>query len=241
MSDSWEAADPARRMVIYSDGYNHPFAQSSAALAAIAGQAGIATRVTGSLDEALGLLVSGQGILAVNALRWSMTQYERYAADRPDWAGAITPAQMAALDQHVATGGSLLACHTAVICWDLEPRWPALLGGGWDWNRSSHPPFGSFAVQLTPAGRTISGGDGVFTVHDEAYHALDPVADCEVLATADLGAVTGAGPQPLVWRRRAGRGRVAVNALGHDGASLQVPGHAALVTGLLGWLTGRDA
>lgn len=228
-------------MIIYSGGYNHPFAESSAAIAAIAAKAGIATRITGSLGEALNMLVPGQGVLAVNALRWSMTQYERYAADRPVWAGAIAPYEMAALRQHVEAGGGLLACHTAVICWDLEPAWPALLGGGWDWNRSSHPPCGPFQVELTNAGCGVSGGDHAFVVHDEAYHALDPAPDCEVLATADLGAVTGAGPQPLIWRRRVGQGRVAINALGHDGASLEVPGHAAIVAGLLEWLTGRDA
>lgn len=241
MSDSWDAAAPAQRMVIYSDGYNHPFAESTAALAAIAAKVGVATRVTGSLSEALGLVVPGEGVLAVNALRWSMTQYERYAADRPAWAGAIAPEEMAALIRHVEAGGGLFACHTAMICWDLEPRWPALLGGGWDWKRSSHPPFGPFEVELTPAGCVVSGGESVFTVHDEAYHALDPAPDCEVLATADLGAVTGTGPQPLIWRRRVGQGRVAVNALGHDGVSLEVPGHAAIVAGLLAWLTGRNA
>lgn len=232
---------PARRMVIYSDGYNHPFAESSAALAAIANQAGLTARITGNLSEALGWLVPGEGILAVNALRWSMTQFERYAKDRPAWAGAISATDMMAISQHVEAGGGLLACHTAVICWDLEPRWPALLGGGWDWSRSFHPPLGPFEVSLTPAGTGLSQGSDRFNVIDEAYHALDPAADCEVLATADLGAVSGAGPQPLVWRRSVGQGRVAVNALGHDGTSVRVPGHAALIAGILHWLGGDAA
>lgn len=241
MNESWEAAVPAQRMAIYSDGYNHPFAESSAALANIARHAGLTARITSDLGEALGWLTPSEGILAVNALRWSMTQFERYANDRPVWAGAISDADMLAICQHVETGGGLLACHTAVICWDLEPRWPALLGGGWDWSRSSHPPLGPFEVSLTPAGAGLSQGSARFTVNDEAYHALDPAADCEVLATADLGAESGAGPQPLVWRRRVGQGRVAVNALGHDGASLQVPGHSALVAGILEWLGGNVA
>ncbi len=221
-------------LVIYSDGYRHPFAESSAALASIAQGIGLRTTITAHLSEALSLISGRRDILAVNALRWSMTQAERHAADRAEWGALLDDADMARIAGHVLGGGSLLAMHTAVICWDNQPSWIDLLGGGWDWDHSFHPPFGAVAAELTAAGAAISAGERDFTLADEVYHNLDLVSDCEVLAAADAGH----GPVPVIWRRMHGTGKVAVDTLGHDGASLQHPAHSAILTGLLEWLRG---
>lgn len=216
----------APRLILYSDGYNHPFAQSSEALAAIARGVGMTVSIMSDLADALGQLQSGRDVLGVNALRWSMTQFERYAADRPHWAGSLSDEHMTAIAAHVEHGGGLLALHTAVICWDNQPRWLDLLGGGWNWDRSYHPPLGPITVQ------TLTAGAAPFEIVDEAYHHLDPAADCEIMAIADAGE----GPQPVVWRRRHGSGRIVVDALGHDARSLGTAGHVAIVQAMLGWL-----
>jgi uncharacterized protein len=221
-------------LVIYSDGYRHPFAESSAALASIALGIRLQTTITASLSEALSLVSGRRGILAVNALRWSMSQAERHAADRAEWSALLDDADMAQIAGHVAGGGSLLAMHTAVICWDNQPGWIDLLGGGWHWDHSFHPPLGAVTAELTVAGAAISAGERHFTLADEVYHNLDLASDCEVLAAADAGH----GPVPVVWRKNHGMGKVAVDTLGHDGPSLQHPAHAAIIAGLLEWLCG---
>lgn len=227
--------DPPPDLVIYSDGYNHPFAESSAALAAIAHRSSLNVRITQSLGEAMAAARDNRAILAVNALRWSMTQFERYDADRPEWAGALADADLAAMSAYVSGGGALLAMHTAVICWDNQPGWKRLLGGGWTWHQSYHPPLGEIDVSLTPLGTATSTGPEHFRLVDEAYHHLDPEADCEIFAHAD----SGDGPQPVIWRRRLGEGRIVVDALGHDGRSLSAPGHEALLAALIEWLAER--
>lgn len=225
----------APRLIVYSDGYNHPFAQSSEALADIARRVDLAVSILPDLADALAQLRSGHDVLAINALRWSMTQFERYAADRPHWAGSLGSEHLAAMAGHVARGGGLLAMHTAVICWDNQPGWLDLLGGGWNWERSYHPPLGAIAVEPAPA-----FADRFETV-DEVYHNLAPAPDCEIIATADAGE----GPQPVVWRRRHRAGRIVVDALGHDARSLGSAGHVALLQAMLGWLcekgTAHDA
>lgn len=223
-------ADPPR-LILYSGGYNHPFAQSSEALASIARGAGLAVSITSDLADALAQLRQGRDVLGINALRWSMTQFERYAADRPQWAGSLSSEHFAAMAGHVTSGGGLLAMHTAVICWDNQPGWLDLLGGGWDWTRSHHPPLGAIMVQPSPAFAAP------FEVVDEAYHNLDPAADCEIVATAEAGE----GPQPVVWRRRHGAGRIVVDALGHDARALGAAGHIAILEAMLGWLCKREA
>ncbi|NLR41624.1 ThuA domain-containing protein [Novosphingobium sp. ERW19] len=239
-----EAGVGRLRLVIYSGGYKHPFVESTAALLAIARRVGLEVAICADLSEALAKLRRGQDILAVNALRWSMTQADRFAADRPTWGGALSDDEFAAISGHVDDGGGLLAMHTAVICWDNQPGWRTLLGGGWTWDHSHHPPLGKFTVRVVlalAAGPDAAGPDAAgpdmaqFDVIDEAYHNLDPATDCEIVALAEAGQE----PQPVIWRRRQGAGRIVVDALGHDARSLTAPGHVTILKAMLAWLSGQ--
>ena len=227
----------AARAVVLSGGYAHPFAETSAVVAALAAEAGLAPEIHDSVGDALEALV-GARLLVVNALWWSMQQDEKYAPHRAAHARMLAEDELAAMVGHVAAGGGLLALHTATICWDTQPGWVALMGGGWAWGRSHHPPLGPVAVSLTAQGAALSGASD-FEVIDEAYHALDPGPDCRILAHV----TAGGAPQPIAWTRHHERGRVAVDALGHDARSLQVPGHAALLRALIAWAAegGGDA
>lgn len=223
-----------RAATIYSGGFGHEFGETSAHLARLAAVHGWNPTIASDVSDMVAALAE-TGLLVVNALRWSMTQADRYAPHRERWAGALTAGQFDAIDGFVTIGGSLLVVHTGTICWDTTPGWRRVLGGAWTWGRSHHPPLGPVAVALTGPGRAFSSGPDEFTLIDEAYHDLDPSPDCTILATAAVDA----GPQPVVWTRRHARGRVGVDALGHDTRSLGHPGHAALLAGLFAWLQGR--
>jgi type 1 glutamine amidotransferase len=228
----------AGRAVLLSGGYAHAFAETSAVVAGLASEVGLQAEIHADAAAALQAL-PGARLLLVNALWWSMRQDPKYAPHCAAHARDLTDAELAAFVQHVEAGGSLLALHTATICWDTQPGWRALMGGGWSWGRSHHPPLSPVSVSLTADGALLSAGPAEFTLVDEAYHALDPEPDCTILAYA----TAGAKPQPIAWTRRFGSGRVAVDALGHDVRSLLEPGHRALLLGLLGWLRagGPDA
>jgi hypothetical protein len=227
-----------RRAVLLSGGYAHPFAETSAAIAGLVAEAGLQPEIFNNPADAVKGL-PGAGLLVVNALWWSMEQHPKYAPHRAEHARHLSDTELAAFVQHVERGGSLLAVHTATICWDTQPGWRTLMGGGWTWGRSHHPPLGPVSVALTTEGCNLSGGSPQFTLVDEAYHRLEPAADCTVIAEA----TAGGSPQPVVWVRRFGAGRVAVDALGHDVRSISEAGHMALLQGLLRWLTegGADA
>ncbi len=231
------SAPAARRAIAFSGGFGHPFAETTPVLVAEAERHGWAAEVMGDIDAVADRLSPEIGLLIVNALYWSMTQHEKYAPHRAEWARSLSHESMAKIAGWVADGGSLLVIHTGTICWDTQPGWIELMGGGWKWERSHHPPLGEIVVTLTDAGRDLSRGPVSFALIDEAYHNLDPAPDCTVLATSD----TGSGPQPVAWVRKRGAGRVAIDALGHDARSLTEPGHAALVHGLFGWLGAEDA
>lgn len=213
---------------LISGGYSHPFGETGDALKEIAQDCGCLIDEYTALADPLDL--SNIDMVILNGLWWSMTQDEKYAADREQWAFHLSDAQMDELERFVREGGSLYAVHTSVICFDTQPRWKALLGGGWTWGVSHHPPYGPIDVAITPAGQACDLAP--FRVNDEAYHALDPAADTAVLATCD----TGEGEQPVAWLRKVGEGLVAVNALGHDAASMFTPGHRKLLEQQLYWL-----
>ena len=211
------------RATLFSGGHGHPFAETSAALTEILRAAGWSPDIALTLDDTLAGLADSD-LLVVNALYWSMTQHEKYAPFRAALAFWASDAQIDRLEAWVAGGGRLLAMHTACLCFDTQPRWKALLGGGWTWGVSHHPPLGPIRVALT-------GGAG-FDLIDEVYHHLAPVPEARIWAQSALEE----GPQPVAWTRTFGRGRVAVDALGHDRRSLDAPAHRALIGGLLDWL-----
>lgn len=212
-----------RRATIFSGGHGHPFAETSAAVAEILAARDYLSRTLIDFGDCVACL-DDTDVLVVNALRWTMVQHEKYAPFRAAFAFQPAPGQMDRLRRWVRSGGGMLALHTAVICFDTEPGWLDMLGGGWRWGVSHHPPRGPLRIE--PA-----GAPG-FDLVDEAYHHLSPADDVTVRATCTLDE----GAQPVAWTRDWGNGRVAVDTLGHDRSSLENPGHAKLISGLLDWL-----
>lgn len=211
---------------IFSGGHGHPFAQSSQALSEILRDLGREVQVRLTLDDTLAVLAD-TNLLVVNALYWSMTQHDKYAPFRDSLAFWASDAQIDAIDHWLRGGGRLLAMHTACLCFDTQPRWRDLLGGGWTWGVSHHPALGPITVDLADGGQ--------FSLIDEVYHELSPLPHARIWARSTLDE----GPQPIVWTHEVGEGRVAVNALGHDRRSLDVPDHRALIGRLVGWLATR--
>ncbi len=166
-----------------------------------------------------------------------MTQ-DGYAAERDEHAVALDPADLAVIDRYVRGGGGLLALHTAVICFDADPTWHALVGASWRWGRSSHPPLGPVEVTPTEAGHDhpLTRGIGRFVLEDEAYGFLDEVDDLDPL----LVSAHGGRAHPLLWARPVGDGRVVTDLLGHGPASFEDPTHRDVLARAATWAR-RDA
>ncbi len=225
------------RNLIITGGIFHPFEASSAAIAALLEKDGIESDVVTDVDAGLQALPDGPySMVTINALRWGMMTADKYEPYRAEWAYQTPPASRDALTGFVAGGGGLLGMHTASICFDDWPGWQSLLGGQWVWGRSHHPPLGELTARPTDVGHEVSAGVEAFTVTDEVYHSLALEPDVDALIEADAGE----GPQPIAWARHVGQGRVVYDALGHDAASLNVPGHARLVRQAAQWLLAAE-
>ena len=227
------------RHLLLTGGPGHPFATTSGQLVALLDGHGIDTTVVSEPADAVTALRAaeeGRGdpvdLFTVAALRWRMDQ-DAYAAQRDEHAVALAPADLAVLDRYVRGGGGLLALHTAVICFDADPTWHALVGASWRWGRSSHPPLAPIEVTPTAAGHDhpLTRGTGGFVVEDEAYGFLDEIDDLVPLLVSTHGGRT----HPLLWARQVGDGRVVTDLLGHGPASFEDPTHRDVLARAATW------
>lgn len=225
--------------VIFTGGINHPFETSAPALAEILRGAGFATRVSFAIEETCAdLRANPRALLVVHALRWTMTQHEKYAPDRAQWAFATSHDVRETIQAHVAHGAGLLALHTASICFDDWPGWPQLLGGGWQWGRSFHPPPAPVRMHLAPS-HILTRGLGDFLVTDELYSEQQIAPGSEICGWLSPGTQTENAAQPAVWTHHYGKGRVVYDALGHDAESLRQPTHSRLIQRAALWASGH--
>jgi type 1 glutamine amidotransferase len=206
----------------------HPFAETSAALAELLGEAGFAVERFDEAEAALAAL-DRASLLVVNA----------GDPDGPNAEGVVAaPADpqllaegdrllRAALDR----GIGVLATHTGAASLREYPAYGDALGGRWVRGRSWHPPLDEAHVRVVGAHPARAGADD-FVVRDERYLDLDVAGSVEVIAEHEHDGAR----HPLVWARTLGPSRVVVDLLGHLPESYATPGHRALLLAALGWL-----
>lgn len=234
------------RVLVVTGGPDHahdfygPGTGTGPALVALVESAGHAAELTDDVERAFVDAAAGAcDVVLLNALRWRM-EAPAYDAWRERWALSLSDEARQAIERFVDDGGGLVGNHTASICFDDWPGWGDLLGGGWVWGHSSHPPPAPVEVHVGDHDHPVTRDlPPTFELVDEVYGDQMLRADTRVLATARR--TPDDEPQPVVWVRTQGRGRVAYDGFGHDVASLQVPAHRQLLVQALGWVAGGGA
>jgi type 1 glutamine amidotransferase len=224
-----------RRNLILTGGHSHTFAVAAPALAGLLAGHGIESTIDDDIEGALaGMDARRPDLLTVYALRWSM-KGEKYDSYRARWAFELSQEGRDAIETHLARGGGLLALHTAIICFDGWAAWKDILGGTWVWGRSNHPPSGPVEVEPSDPGHALVRGVDGFALDDEVYGDLDFVPGVVPLLRARAG---GGGWHPVLWTRRVGPARVAVDLLGHDATAFEHAEHGRIVARAALWATG---
>lgn len=222
--------------LLLTGGYFHPFDETGPALADLLGDVGIESELETDLDRGFERLAGSNGfeLLTVYALRWRML-HPRFDDERDRWAYEVGDEHREAVRAHLAHGGGLLAVHTAAICFDDWPEWAAIVGGAWNWERSSHPLPRMLEIDVRTDAHPIVSGMGGFEVEDELYSFLDWEPDVEPLMTSPRRGED----QPLLAARERFGGRVVYDALGHDMRSLGHPAHQTILRRSALWALGR--
>lgn len=221
--------------LIISGGIFHRYAESSQAVQEVLNDIGVDSQITEDVDAGIAALARGEyHMVTVNALRWGMMTADKYEPFRADWAYQMPQTSRDGLTRFIESGGALFGLHTASICFDDWPEWGKILGGQWRWGCSHHPPLGLVTVRPTSIRHEVSNGLSEFELNDEIYHDLALESDVIPLLEGECPA--GKGPQPVVWAREFGRGRVVYDALGHDAASVNHVQHRQLLQQAARWL-----
>jgi uncharacterized protein len=213
----------------------HDFPANGAALVELCDTAGHRSELVDHPDLAADRLLAGDhDALVVNALWWRMFG-EKYDPWRDRFAYHTRPGTRDAIAGFVSSGGGLVGSHTASICFDDWAGWRDVLGGAWDWNRSSHPPTGPVEAFFDGEHPVVDGLPRSIRLVDEVFGDQNLAAGTEVLARARR--TPDDEPQPVVWVHQYGEGRVVYDGFGHDAASLTDPHHATLIRQAIAWVT----
>lgn len=202
------------RNLILSGGIYHPFAETSAAVADHLAALEMTSEITGVAEGLRRMQSEAFDLVTINALAFTMTQADKYAPLRPEFAFDIDESGKQALSDHLDSGRGLLGLHTAAICFDTWPEWGDLLGAGWVWGQSGHP---------MPGDLTVTHGAKSFQLWDELYGGLKLHCDTQVLATARL--TSGGEDQPILTAK----GNAVYFALGHDLSSVTSEDYAEML------------
>lgn len=141
---------------------------------------------------------------------------------------AVPDALLLALRAHVEGGGPLLGLHAANSCFSL-PDYVDLIGSRF----TRHDPIKEYRVDVDAPDHPLVAGVAPFRVVDELREGEFQTAGVHVVASAE--------GHPVVYWRRAGRGRIVYCSLGHDRRSLTHPGYRRLVGNAVDWLLDPEA
>ncbi|GAB7193444.1 hypothetical protein NUM3379_41540 [Kineococcus sp. NUM-3379] len=211
----------------YADPW-HPFAETSARLAAVLADCGLDVVTRDDVDAALTGL-GGRGA-------WPDLLVLNVGQPR-DGSPAPAPGPPAeGFTAYLRSGRPLLAVHSSSTGFDGFDPWEERLGGRWVHGVSMHPEHGTAAVYVLPGRHPVVAGLADFETLDERYTHLRVSPDVVAVAEHDHEGVR----HPLVWVRQdpggGGRARTAYDALGHDARGYDSPEHLELLRRLVRWL-----
>jgi type 1 glutamine amidotransferase len=204
----------------YADAW-HSFPVTSARIAHIIGALGLSIEITEDVESALAQPGASR-LLVVNIGNPSVPR-------PPD----LIEAARTGIEDHLASGGSLLGIHSSAILTTM-PQWPTILGGTWVRGRSMHPPQSEATILLSSHPHPVTNGLTDFVIFDERYSYLQTQPDITVLYEHSYDDLR----HPLVWARQTDRFRVVYDGLGHDTASYDADGHVELLRRSVLWLLG---
>lgn len=130
----------------------------------------------------------------------------------------LTDAFKDAITGFVKSGNGLVVVHCSLWSYEDWPEWTRMIGGYVE-THDKHGPYE--VVVLDPWHATMLGLGNRFTVIDEPYFVDRRAPDNLVLietarAHSDQAGKPRGGPDPQVWVRHHGKGRIFVTTFGHD-------------------------
>ena len=230
-------ARPTALLLMGGDAYHNLPEHYEGLVGLMAGPAGFNVTVTDDLPGQTERTLSGYDLLVL----WTTM-------------GQPPAAPVDALFDVVRAGTPLLGVHAAPFTVRQVPGGPEAIGSAYI-KRFPHLPYQQAKVSIYDRRHPVSAGVEAFVITDELYCLDELTPDVTVLAGYDGRAADapyrlreGQPPDPrhdaahawrmqqprapLVYVNPLGRGKICVNALGHDGQAIATPGFRQLTESL---------
>ncbi|MDP4332717.1 ThuA domain-containing protein [Curtobacterium sp. A7_M15] len=201
----------------------HPFAETTAALTAIAAEAGIALSSSPDVDRTLESFRDGP-LPSLVVVDLGLPR---------DGLPVPLPAADPGFRRMLGSRVPMLAVHVSSTSFAGDDDWERALGGVWVRGGTMHPPAGPCTVHVVDDQHPVTAGLGDFSLDDERYSHQRVSSEVRVLVDHEHDGLR----HPLVWvHDRPGGGVTVYDGLGHSGASFASPEHRRLVAQALRFL-----
>jgi type 1 glutamine amidotransferase len=215
---------PMRALMVVG-GQAHDYKTLPSALAdRLTGRGDVSVEVTDDLSRLNHKELAAYGVLIVNTCH------------RPQ----LSDETKGAIIDFVSSGKGLVVVHCSLWSYVDWPEWTQMAGGF----VATHDKYGPYGVVvLDPAHATMLGLGNRFDITDEPYlvDRLDPNATVLVETAEvrhDSAGKLRPGPDPQVWVKRYGKGRVFATTFGHDAASQESEPFTSLLHNGIRWAGG---
>jgi uncharacterized protein len=201
----------------------HPFAETTAALTAIAAEAGIALSSSPDVDRTLESFRDGP-LPSLVVVDLGLPR---------DGLPVPLPAADPGFRRMLGSRVPMLAVHVSSTSFAGDDDWERALGGVWVRGRTMHPSAGPCTVHVVDDQHPVTAGLDDFSLDDERYSHQRVSSEVRVLVDHEHDGLR----HPLVWvHDRPGGGVTVYDGLGHSGASFASPEHRRLVAQALRFL-----
>ncbi len=147
--------------------------------------------------------------------------------------GEFTDEQENNVLEFVSSGKGFIGLHGASASFKSHPKYFEMLGGKF----IGHKEQNKFDIRIIDSNHQITKGLSNFTFKDEPYrHDFSMTKDLHVLAEADYNDPDDPDPEPIMWVKPYGKGKVFFCALGHRNLSLKEEIFQSIIRNSVEWV-----
>jgi type 1 glutamine amidotransferase len=150
--------------------------------------------------------------------------------------GEFTKEQENNVLEFISSGKGFIGLHGASASFKSHPKYFKMLGGKF----IGHKEQIKIDIRIIDSNHQITEGLSDFTFKDEPYrHDFSMAKDLDVLAEADYQDPDDPAPEPIIWVKTYGKGKVFFCALGHRNLSLKEEIFQSIIRRSVEWVLGE--
>ncbi len=151
--------------------------------------------------------------------------------------GEFTEVQEKNLLDFIAIGKGFVGLHGASASFKMHPKYYEMIGGRF----LNHKKKTNIDIKILDKSHPITANLDDFTFFDEPYrHDFSMKGDMKVLAEGYYHDEKDPEPEPIIWVKTYGEGRVAFCALGHQARALKNQLYREIIRNSLKWVLERQ-